>query len=96
MKSIFVKFLVLLFAAASITTTYSAAPELNTAGGKGPGSSQQSDDKNPGDQKRIQKRDKNCVPKKDGSGKKQKKGKKKSNKKSNKKSGKGSKRGNGR
>lgn len=94
MKTIFVKFLVLLFAAASITTTYSAGTEPNPAGGKGPGSTQQSDDKNPGDQKRIQKRDKDCVPKKDGSGKKQKKGKKKSNKKSNKKSG--NKRGNGR
>ena len=91
MKSIFVKFLVLLFAAASITTTYSAASELNLVGGKGPGSGQQSDDKNPGDKKRIQKRDKNCVPKKDGSGKKQKK----VNKKMNKKSGKGNKRGNG-
>ena len=90
MKSIFVKILVLLFAAASITTTYSAGSELNLAGGNGPGSGQQSDDKNPGDQKRIQKRDKNCVPKKDGTGKKNKKGNKKSNKKS------GNTRGNGR
>ena len=92
MKNIFVKFLVLLFAAASITTTYSAGSELNLAGGNGPGSGQQSDDKNPGDKKRIQKKDKNCVPKKDGSGKKQKKG----SKKMNKKSGKGSKHGKGR
>jgi hypothetical protein len=91
MKNIFVKFLVLLFAAASITTTYSAGSELNLAAGNGPGSEQQSGDKNPGDKKRIQKKDKNCVPKKDGSGKKQKKG----NKKMNKKSRKGSKRGNG-
>ncbi len=87
MKSIYVKFLILLFAAASISTTFVTASEMNLLGNGDPlkactGTQDRQRD-------RLQQKDPNCVPKKDGTGKKNKKGtkKKKGNKKMNKKGG---------
>ena len=86
MKSMFVKFLVLVFAAASISTTYISAADLSLNGNKDPKSGNVTGDRK---RDRIQQKDKNCVPKKDGTGKKNKK------KKMNKKKGHGNKKGNG-
>lgn len=90
MKSTFMKFLVLLFAAASISTTYVTAAEMKFSGNGDPLKACT------GNQDRLQQKDPNCVPKKDGSGKKNKKGtnKKKGSKKMNKK-GIGNKKGSG-
>ncbi|KXK48113.1 MAG: hypothetical protein UZ05_CHB002002110 [Chlorobi bacterium OLB5] len=85
MKSTFLKLFVGLFAAASISTTYITAAEMNLAGNGDPlkacsGSQDRKRD-------RLQQKDPNCVPKKDGTGKKNKKGtkNKKNQKKMNKK-----------
>lgn len=85
MKSTFLKLFVVLFAAASISTTLVTAAEMNLAGNGDPlkactGTQDRKRD-------RLQQKDPNCVPKKDGTGKKNKKGSqnKKGSKKMNKK-----------
>ncbi len=94
MKSMFVKFLILVFAAASISITSITAADLSLNGNKNPGTGNITGDRN---RDRIQQNDPNCVPKKDGSGKKHKKGKKKNGnkKKGTKKKGIGKKNGSG-
>ena len=89
MKSLAIKLVVLLFAAASISTTLVTAAEMNLTGNRDPQSCNGTGDRK---RDRLQQKDPNCVPKKDGSGKKNKKGNKK---KINKKKGNGNKKGNG-
>jgi len=84
MKSLAIKLVVLLFAAASISTTLVTAAEMNFTGNRDPQTNSGAGDRK---RDRLQKKDPNCVPKKDGTGKKNKKGSKnkKSQKKMNKK-----------
>ncbi|MEO8513821.1 MAG: hypothetical protein ABI543_09695 [Ignavibacteria bacterium] len=86
MKSMFVKFLILVFAAASISVTSISAADLSLNGNKDPKKGNVTGDRK---RDRIQQKDKDCVPKKDGTGKKNKKNK------MNKKKGNGNKKGNG-
>lgn len=78
MKSMFVKFLILVFAAASISVTGISAADLSINGDKDPKTGNVTGDRK---RDRIQQNDPNCVPKKDGTGKKHKKGKKNGKKK---------------
>jgi hypothetical protein len=80
MKSMFVKFLILVFAAASISVTSITAADLSLNGNKNPGTGNVTGDRK---RDRIQQNDPNCVPKKDGSGQKHKNGKHKKGKKKN-------------
>lgn len=90
MKTLGIKLVVLLFAAASISTTLVTAAEMNLTGNRDPQSCNGTGDRQ---RDRLQQKDPNCVPKKDGTGKKNKKG---SKKKMNKKKGNGNKQGKGR
>ncbi len=89
MKSTFLKLFVGLFAAASISTTYITAAEMNLAGNGDPLKACTANRNRDRDRERdrLQQKDPNCVPKKDGTGKKNKKGtkNKKNQKKMNKK-----------
>ena len=94
MKNLGIKLIALLFAATSISTTLVTAAEMNLTGNRDPQSCNGTGDRK---RDRLQQKDPNCVPKKDGTGKKNKKGNKnkKSQKKMNKK-GNGNKQGKGR
>ncbi|HMQ79068.1 MAG TPA: hypothetical protein PKE39_10900 [Ignavibacteria bacterium] len=95
MKNLGIKLIALLFAATSISTTLVTAAEMNLAGNGDPLKACTGNQDRKRD--RLQQKDPNCVPKKDGTGKKNKKGNKnkKSQKKMNKK-GNGNKQGKGR
>ena len=96
MKNLTSKILILLFAAASISTTYITAADMSSTGNRNPQFCQFLKNR---DRIRLQKKDGTCIQKKDGTGNKNKMNKKNQfNKKNkmNKKSGNGNRNGRGR